>query len=70
MGAVQAFDSFESTLAFLYKHAAEKELIVVIDEYPYIRKVIEGLNSMQNPLLVSRLIFFIIYCVYFLFYLK
>lgn len=40
-----AFDSFESTLAFLYKHATEKELIVVIDEYPYIRKVIKGLDS-------------------------
>ena len=40
-----AFDTFESTLAFLYKHATEKELIVVIDEYPYIRKVVEGLDS-------------------------
>ena len=40
-----AFDSFESIIAFLYKHAAEKELIVVIDEYPYIRKVIKGLDS-------------------------
>ena len=40
-----AFDTFESTLAFLYKHAKEKGLIVVIDEYPYIRKVVEGLDS-------------------------
>ena len=40
-----AFDSFESTLAFLYKQAAEKELILVIDEYPYIRKVVNGLDS-------------------------
>ena len=40
-----AFDTFESTLAFLYKQAKEKELIVVIDEYPYIRKVVEGLDS-------------------------
>lgn len=40
-----AFDTFESTLAFLYKQAKEKDLIVVIDEYPYIRKVVEGLDS-------------------------
>lgn len=40
-----AFDTFESTLAFLYKQAAKKELILVIDEYPYIRKVVEGLDS-------------------------
>lgn len=40
-----AFDSFESTLAFLYKHANDKELVVVIDEYPYIRKVVNGLDS-------------------------
>jgi AAA+ ATPase superfamily predicted ATPase len=40
-----AFDTFESTLSFLYKKASEKELIVVIDEYPYIRKVVEGLDS-------------------------
>lgn len=40
-----AFDTFEATLSFLYKKAAEKELIVVIDEYPYIRKVVAGLDS-------------------------
>ena len=40
-----AFETFESTLAFLYKQAQEKELILVIDEYPYIRKVVEGLDS-------------------------
>ncbi len=40
-----AFDTFESSLAFLYKQAAEKELILVIDEYLYIRKVVEGLDS-------------------------
>ena len=40
-----AFDTFESTLAFLSKQAAKKELILVIDEYPYIRKVVEGLDS-------------------------
>ena len=40
-----AFDTFEATLSFLYKQAQAKELILVIDEYPYIRKVTEGLDS-------------------------
>ena len=40
-----AFNSFEATLAFLYKQATEKEIIVVIDEYPYIRNVVKGLDS-------------------------
>ena len=40
-----AFNSFEATLAFLYKQATEKEIIVVLDEYPYIRNVVKGLDS-------------------------
>ena len=40
-----AFDSFESTLTSLNKYAEEKDLIVVIDEYPYLRKVVNGLDS-------------------------
>ena len=55
-----AFDTFESTLAFLSKQAAQKELILVIDEYPYIRKVVEGLDSIiqsfiDNNKSISRL---------------
>ncbi|WP_295796599.1 ATP-binding protein [uncultured Treponema sp.] len=46
-----AFDSFESSLTFLYKQASEKNLIVVIDEYPYIRKVIKGLDSIIQSLI-------------------
>ena len=40
-----AFNSFEATLAFLYKQSSEREIVVVIDEYPYIRNVVEGLDS-------------------------
>ena len=40
-----AFDTFEASLAFLYKQARDKDLILVIDEYPYVRKVVEGLDS-------------------------
>ena len=40
-----AFSSFEEVLTFLYKQAKEKNLIVVIDEYPYLRNVVKGLDS-------------------------
>ncbi len=46
-----AFDSFKSALAFLYKYSSEKELIVVIDEYPHMRKVIVGLDSIIQILI-------------------
>lgn len=46
-----AFSSFEATLSFLYKQAAQKEIILVIDEYPYIRNVIKGLDSIIQSLI-------------------
>nr|WP_318712203.1 ATP-binding protein [uncultured Treponema sp.] len=46
-----ALGSFESTLSFLYRQAEQKELIVVIDEYPYIRKVVDGLDSIIQSLI-------------------
>ena len=46
-----AFDSFESILSFIYKQAAQKDLILVIDEYPYIRKVVPGLDSIIQSLI-------------------
>lgn len=46
-----AFDSFEAALSFLYKQATAKEMIIVIDEYPYIRKVVKGLDSIIQSLI-------------------
>ena len=46
-----AFDSFEAVLSFLYKQATKKKLILVIDEYPYIRKVVKGLDSIIQSLI-------------------
>lgn len=46
-----AFDSFEATLSFLYKQSVKQDLIVVIDEYPYIRKVVKGLDSIIQSLI-------------------
>lgn len=46
-----AFTSFEAALTFLYKQAVEKEMVVVIDEYPYIRNVVNGLDSIIQSLI-------------------
>ena len=46
-----SFSSFEDALTFLYNQAKSKELIVVIDEYPYLRKVVSGLDSIFQSLI-------------------
>ncbi|MBQ0050492.1 MAG: AAA family ATPase [Treponema sp.] len=45
------FSSFEAILTFLYKQGSEKELVLVIDEYPYIRNVVKGLDSIIQNLI-------------------
>lgn len=39
------FDSFSEAIDFLFEYSKTKEIYVVIDEYPYIRKIIDGLDS-------------------------
>ncbi len=46
-----AFNSFEALLTFLFKQATETDLILVIDEYPYIRNVVKGLDSIIQSLI-------------------
>ena len=44
-----AFSNFEEILNFMFKQASEREMIFVIDEYPYLRSVVQGLDSIiQN----------------------
>ncbi|MDD7458637.1 MAG: ATP-binding protein [Treponema sp.] len=45
------FRDFESALSFLYKRSEKKKLILVIDEYPYLRNVITGLDSIIQSLI-------------------
>lgn len=40
-----AFKSIEEVLDFVFKQAVQKELVLVIDEYPYLQKVVKGLDS-------------------------
>ena len=46
-----SFDSMESCLQHLFEHATEKSLIVVLDEYPYLRDCIPGLDSIIQTLI-------------------
>lgn len=40
-----SFDNMEGLLSFLFKKAETQDLILVIDEYPYLRENIKGLDS-------------------------
>ena len=40
-----AFDSMEELLKFLFAQSRREKIIVVLDEYPYIREAIKGLDS-------------------------
>lgn len=46
-----SFSTFEQALNFLYEQTKSKEFIVVIDEYPYLRKVVAGLDSIIQTLI-------------------
>ncbi len=46
-----SFDSMESCLEYLFDHATEKSLIFVLDEYPYLRDCISGLDSIIQTLI-------------------
>lgn len=39
------FNSFADAIDFLFGYAAKEEIYLVIDEYSYIRKIVEGLDS-------------------------
>lgn len=55
-----AFSGMEQLLEFLFKQAHEEKLILVLDEYPYLRNAVQGLDSILQTLIdrfadVSRL---------------
>lgn len=44
-----SFDSFTDVLEFIFEQGISKEIYLVIDEYPYIRKMVSGMDSkLQN----------------------
>ncbi len=46
-----SFSSMEACLEYLFDHAAEKSLVLVLDEYPYLRDCIPGLDSILQTLI-------------------
>ncbi len=46
-----AFKTFESILSFLYRQSRSTKTVLVIDEYPYLRKVVSGLDSIIQNLI-------------------
>lgn len=40
-----AFDTFVDAIEYLFEYAMNNDLLFAIDEYPYIRKIINGLDS-------------------------
>lgn len=45
------FSSFQSALEYVFKLAEEKQLVLVIDEYPYIAKAYKALSSILQVLI-------------------
>lgn len=45
------FQSMEQLLEFLFQQAADKKLIFVLDEYPYLQSTITGLDSILQSLI-------------------
>ena len=46
-----SFDRMEACLDFLFQAAMEKNLILVLDEYPYLRENVRGLDSILQSLI-------------------
>ena len=46
-----AFASFEDILTFLFKAAERESLVLVLDEYPYLRASVSGLDSILQSLI-------------------
>ncbi len=46
-----AFQSMEGVLEFLFKQSTKAAMILVLDEYPYLRSMVEGLDSILQSLL-------------------
>lgn len=45
------FESFIDIIEFIFEYAQDKELCFAIDEYPYVRKIIDGLDSKLQRLI-------------------
>lgn len=49
-----SFQSFEKLLNYIYSSTKKEELVLVLDEYPYLREIITGLDSIIQYLIDSN----------------
>lgn len=45
------FSSFEKALEYLFIYSRKKKIVVVLDEYPYLHKIIDGIDSILQSLI-------------------
>ena len=45
------FDSFEETLDFIFSYSIKEKLILVLDEYPYLKENTDGIDSILQSLI-------------------
>jgi AAA+ ATPase superfamily predicted ATPase len=43
--------SFEALLDFIFRQAADRPALLALDEYPYLRKIIPGIDSILQSLI-------------------
>ena len=46
-----AFDGIEEALRFVFERALEEKIVLVIDEYPYLRDAVKGMDSILQALI-------------------
>lgn len=46
-----SFPDLEGVLAFLYKQSEQRKIVLALDEYPYLRKTVTGLDSILQSLI-------------------
>ena len=46
-----AFSSMEAVLDYLFERSCHEPLVLVLDEYPYLREVVKGLDSILQALI-------------------
>ena len=45
------FPSFEKALEYLFIYSQKKKIVLVLDEYPYLHKIIDGIDSILQSLI-------------------
>lgn len=46
-----AFNGIESVLDYIFKMSCEEKMVLVLDEYPYLRKSVKGMDSLLQSLI-------------------